>query len=61
MELEEGILAVEGLLNTHLKEWVTPNKIVTLYVSSLTRQPIFPNLKFLSQSSLVKNVRNISS
>jgi len=43
-----------------VKEWITPKKIVTLYMPILTRLPTFPSLKFRSQSSLIKNIMNMS-
>ena len=59
MELEEGVV-VEDVLNAHIvREWDTPKRIVTLYMAFPTRQPMFPNLKVRSQSSLMKNIKNI--
>ena len=56
---KEGVV-VEGILNVHIvKECVVPKRIVTLYMAFLTRQPIFLNLKLLSQSSIMKNIKNI--
>jgi len=56
--LEEDVL-VEGSIHIVVKEWATPKGIVILCMAFMTRQPIFPNLKLLNQSSLMKNIRNI--
>jgi len=48
-----GGVVVEGVLNT------PKGIVITLYMTFLTRQPIFPNLNFLSQNSLMKNIKNI--
>ena len=48
--IEEGVLVVEDVLNAYIvKDWVALKKIITLYMVSFTRQPIFSILKFLSQ------------
>jgi len=57
--LEEGVV-VEAILNAHiLKEWATLKRSVIHYMAFLTRQPIFQNLKVLSQSFVMKNIENI--
>jgi len=58
LELEEGVV-VEGVLNANIvKAWITPRRTITLYMSSLTRHPIFINMKVLSKGYLMKNIKN---
>jgi len=50
---------VEGVLNANIvKAWITPRRTITLYMSSLTRHPIFINMKVLSKGYLMKNIKN---
>jgi len=59
MVLEEGVV-VEDVLNAHIViGWATPKRGVTIYMAFLTTQSIFPYLNILSQSFLMKNIRNI--
>jgi len=59
MELEEGVV-IEDILNAYIvREWDTPKRTITLYMAFLTRKSIFPKLKVLRQSPVMKNIRNI--
>jgi len=61
--VKEEIVAIEDdVFNAPIvKESVTYKEIITLYMVFLKRQQTFPCLEFLSPSSLMKNIRNISS